>query len=124
MGVIDPTPKATTLNDFRMRFLRLYHGATDEHSDESVPAEGREEFQAHVQWHREAMEEWFEGICKELGSPDGKFLSIPESQSADVLRYVGHRLARHLNACEFELDLLKIEQAEALDESLGIAEAK
>lgn len=111
--MIDPTEKAIADSDFRMRFLRLYYGATDEMSDDSIPEDRRDDFREHVQYNKEFAERWFERTCKWYGSPDGDWAGVPEENRSDALRYFGHKNAEHESRCEFELDLLKIEQEEA-----------
>ena len=124
--MIDPTEKAVAIDAFRMRYLRLRHGATDEMSDDSVPAEQRDGFIAHfVQYNKEFAEDWFERVCKGVsaatdghGQRAGRRIAPTRCDTSDA------RLRAHTNRCEFELDLLKIEQEEAAEaafaEDIGI----
>ncbi|UPJ50245.1 hypothetical protein IVB30_02075 [Bradyrhizobium sp. 200] len=113
----DPTKRALAVNEARIQFLRLFHGATDELSDDSVPAGKRENFKGHLEHHREFTARWFEEACNYFGASDGTWKTVPERRQADALRYLGWKIAEHDNRCQFELDLLKIKLEEQAEEA-------
>lgn len=120
---IDPTTKATTVPEFRMRFLRLYYGATNEHSDDSVPKARRDDFRARVQFNEQFAARWFENTCRSFGSKTGTWDDVPPENRNDALETLGSEIQRHTNRCEYELDLLKIDLEEdaeaAFDREVG-----
>jgi hypothetical protein len=112
--MIDPTKNVTaSVNEFRMRFLRLNHGATDDMSDDSVPADRRDDFHAEVESNLAYAADWFERKARLFGSEDGTWAGVPKGRRAEALQFFGREIAANNNRCEFELDLLRIEQAEA-----------
>lgn len=113
----DPTQKALAIPEARIQFLRLYNGAVDELSDDSVPADRRESFNRHREYHEQYTAKWFEDSCRWYGSEAGDWDGVPESRQADALRYFGRKIARHDNRCEFELDLMKIDIAKRIEDA-------
>lgn len=123
MSSPDPTKKCCTLNEFRMRSLRLHHGATDEHSDDSIPKGRRDAFRAAVQHDKEFAARWFEKGCRSFGSKTGTWDDVPKNRWADALEYFGSGIELHENRCSYELSLQKIDMEEqseaAFDREIG-----
>lgn len=120
---INPTAKATAVNDWRMKFLRAEYGATDHESDDSVPSDARADFDQHVEFNRQYAERWFENGCKWYGSASGDWAGVPEKNQADALAYFAAGIAEHENRTHLEYDVAVIDAAEAaalaLDEELA-----
>ncbi len=113
----DPTKAALAVPEARIQFLRLFHGATDELSDDSVPASRRERFRNHLAYHRDFTARWFENACNSFGASDGTWATVPQRRHEEALRCFGREIVKHDNRCQYELDLMKISLVERIEDA-------
>ncbi|MBR1200027.1 hypothetical protein JQ574_28955 [Bradyrhizobium sp. AUGA SZCCT0158] len=108
-----PRDSFTAMNQYRLTLLCMLHGSE---TPEGVPADKRAAFDELVEYHNQDRARLFDTICRDdFGAVFFEDIS-PESQ-AEALRELEHTAATFANSCRCELEFLRIEQEEALEQA-------